>query len=191
MDVGDWIAVSSVVVAVNAILISLTGSRHADASAKAANASATEARRVAEIETARQHEHHEPELPHRIEAEREVIRGHAALFGSITVRRPYRVRAHGCIGSTRTQLGALPVDLEPNQVYRFRIEDMAPGQTTAQTEEIRFKFWPPVSTAEQRDPAWSAWSCPCDRPSGEDPDGPAHWELRIPVSYHDVTNGVR
>jgi hypothetical protein len=102
------------------------------------------------------------------------------LFASITVPRAYRVQAVAWMGNSSTQI-SLPLLLEPNRPYRFPIEPWPPERTRPKTQEVRFRFWPPVAGADDTDP----WTCRCGRPTGEDPSGPGHWERRVPVTFED------
>ncbi|MEO3786962.1 hypothetical protein ABGB12_26870 [Actinocorallia sp. B10E7] len=63
---------------------------------------------------------------------------------------------------------------------RLHIEHWPTGREEPKTQEVLFKFWPPLE-ADDADP----WSCHCDKPTGETMDGPGHWEQRVQVEYYD------
>lgn len=143
MDTGDWIAVVAVLISVASVYYahrsakaSETSAGAGQESARAAHESAQAARETVQIEAERRAEERErrhedlgPPHPGEIVAELEESRGHAALFGSITVPRDYRVQAAAHMhGGSSTPL-SLPILLEAHQPYRFMIEHWPPGQT--------------------------------------------------------------
>jgi hypothetical protein len=137
-----------------------------------------EGRRVEEKE--RWHRDHEPELPGEINSKRRVGEGGdpGGLYGEITVPRVYRVRADAVSGPMSRQI-ALDGVTKAGQSLEFMIEQWVPGQTKPETEEIVFRFWPPVEGTD----GTGVWTCACGRAAQEAGDGPAHWERRVKVKY--------
>jgi len=103
--------------------------------------------------------------------------GRKDLFGVITTGRDYRVHAIGWVGCAQIPLG-LPLVLRAGKTYEFHIEDWPDGRTEPHTQEIEFRFWPPIEGIDDVRP----WSCPCGGPTGETSGGPGHWELRVDVA---------
>ncbi len=159
--------------------------KSAKASAEAAGRSADEAERMTRIESDRlrderdaRHEALAPVLEGKVTIDLEGANpNRLGLFGWITLARTYRVQAEGWTGSALTPTSGLPVLLHAHTRYKFHIEHWPNGRTKPQTQELRFRFWPPVADLDDTD----AWTCPCHRPSGETMNGPGHWEVRVPV----------
>jgi hypothetical protein len=198
MDSSDWIAVAAVVVSVvsggaavwyarRSVAEATRSADHAGASVVEARRSADEAAKMRELDEGRRaeekerwHHDHEPDLPGEIEAKfRRGGPGDAgALHGEITVPRLYRVRADAVSGLASTQI-ALDGVTKPGQAMSFMIERWSPGKARADTEEIVFRFWPPVEGVDGS----GVWACNCGRPGQEAPSEPAHWERRVKVTY--------
>ncbi|TYK45103.1 hypothetical protein [Actinomadura decatromicini] len=188
MDTSDLIALAALVVAAAGFGVSVWAIVYSRRSAAASRDSADEARRLREIESdrrtdekQRRHEELAPELPPEIEA---VVGGAwqlgmGALYGTIRVRRSYRVRAYGRAGESLTPL-SLPSIVPAGEPLQFVIEPWTSALRTGgepSIKEILFKFWPPVEGVDHGE----VWSCGCGRPGGETMEGPAHWERRVRV----------
>jgi hypothetical protein len=151
----------------------------AETSAAAATRSADEAERQTQIESDRRRDEQEsrhdsisPTTDAKITIESlDGKAGKYALFGSITLARDYRVQAEGWIGNSSTPISGLPSLLRAHTTYRFYIEPWSKDQTTARTEKIQLRFWPPVAGVDEVDP----WECLCGRPTGETLKGAGHW----------------
>lgn len=193
MSTSDWIALTAVVVTVAGLGVAVIAAYFARVSARAGNVSAEASRRSAEeaaaivaIERERRSEEREvrhadlaPPNPGEIitELRPNPRTGQSSLFGTITLPRGYRVRAarkYADGGSSDIGIAMLP---PPNRVVDFHIEHWPPGATDVQTQELVFKFWPPLDIDDT-----DTWSCPCGRPTAEAMDGPGHWEWRVGVS---------
>lgn len=180
METSDWIALASAIAAVAAVV-------YTRQSVKSARRSADEAARMRQLDEDRRGEererwHHEcePKLPAEIDARYRSSGedGDGALFGEITVPRMYRVRAEAVSGASRRQL-SLDTVTRPDQPIEFMIEPRPPGATTVNTEEIVFRFWPPVEDTD----GTGLWSCGCGRPNGQSMSGPGHWERPVRVRF--------
>jgi hypothetical protein len=196
MGTSDLIALAALMVAAAGLGLSVWALVYSRRSAAASRDSADEAKRLREIEAERRAEERErrheelgPVLPGQIEAEfrenRRLGGGHGSLFGAITLPRGYRVKAEARIGRSRTEL-SLGMVVAPGREVEFQIEPWHPEQEKPRTDEIVFRFWPPVEGADDV----SAWACGCGRPSGEAMDGPGHWEQRVKVSYYRIEDSV-
>jgi hypothetical protein len=202
MQAAEWIALSGVVVALCALAASIwavvynrsaarSGSKSADAAARSAQAadasaeaaarSAAEAAALTRIERERDHERLFPAPPPEIPTEIGGDEPRLALFGTFTVPRDYRVRAHAVVGAARTPI-SLPVLARANQPVRFFIEHWSEGRSVPQTQMIEFEFWPPAPGDDGED-----WSCPCDRPHGEQE---GHWRWRVPPATPPQAPGL-
>lgn len=183
MDTSDWIALAAFVVAVAAAVFA----RQAVVQARR---SADEAARSNEIDEDRRREEREkrhedlaPEMPGEIDASfrpnRRLGGGHGSLFGTIKVPRGYRVKAEAVTTArSRTEL-SLGMVVPPDREVEFQIEPWHPEQGAPRTEEIVFRFWPPVEGADDV----PSWSCGCGRPGGATLDGAGHWERRVKVTF--------
>lgn len=189
MDTSDWIALAAVVVSVTSVVVAVIAILYARRSANSARQSADEAMRMREIEEDRRREererwHHEcePDLPGEVDAAYRPSGGRGsedgALHGSITVPRVYRVQADAVSGQSRRQI-ALEMLTKPNQPIEFMIERWPRGKTAVDTEEVVFRFWPPIEGAD----GTGLWTCECGRPGGGRLDGDGHWERRVKVNY--------
>lgn len=145
---------------------------------------ATETAAANDIELERQrleheaiHEDRAPKIPGVLEARLRRTPATDFLAGSITVDRTYRVHAEARIGETRQEI-ALQMVLHPGRPYEFVIEKWPAGKKSAVTEEILFKFWPPLAGD-----GVEVWTCPCDEPTGEDMRGSGHWQRLVAVHY--------
>ena len=210
MDTSNWIALASVIVAfvfgVVTVFALKYGRRsaaearrsadHAGDAVVEARRAADEAARMREIdedrrreERERWHRESEPDLPGEIDAEYRPSGGHGSgdgsLHGSITVHRVYRVQAEAVSGRSRHQL-AIATLTRPHQPIDFMIERWPQGKSTIDTEEIVFRFWPPIEGADGA----GLWACECGRPGGGSLAGDGHWERRVKVSYQRM-NGPR
>lgn len=180
MDTTTWTDPGSIIGAVGGA-IALGGAYIAWSSARVAKASAREAATISRLGTDQRHDQLSPGLPGQIAAV--VEKGQhtgESLFGEITVPRDYRVHALAWTGTSHTPIAGLPLLLTANHPHRFHIEHWPPGREEPQTREVRFRFWPPVADLDDTD----AWTCPCGRPTGEDTNGPGHWEARVQVVYN-------
>lgn len=198
MDSSDWIALAALVVSIVSGGAAIKYARrsadeakrsadHAGESVVEARRSADEAAKMRELEEGRRadekerwHRDHEPDLPGEIKAK--MRRGGAgdagALRGEITVPGVYRVRADAVSGNASTQI-ALDSVTKANQPMEFMIERWAPGKTKPDTEEIVFRFWPPVEGVD----GVGVWTCNCGRSVDAVDSEPGHWERRVKVIY--------
>lgn len=198
MDSSDWIALVALVVSIvsggaaikyarRSAVEAKRSADHAGASVVEARRSADEAAKMRELEEGRRadekerwHHDHEPDLPGEIKAKmRRSGAGDAgALRGEITVPGVYRVRADAVAGAASTQI-ALDGVTKANQPMEFMIERWAPGKTKPDTEEILFRFWPPVEGVD----GVGVWACDCGRSVEAVDSEPGHWERRVKVIY--------
>lgn len=179
------------------LVVSIVSIRYVKRSTAHAGESAVESRRLREIEAdrrveekERRHEDLAPNLPGELELEfranERLGGGHGSLFGAITLPRGHRVKAEALmVGGSRSELSLGMVTAADREVG-FQVEPWHPEQEKPRTEEIVFRFWPPVEGADDV----PAWGCGCGRPTGEGMDGPGHWERRVTVSYQPVENQI-
>ncbi|MEV7971271.1 hypothetical protein AB0O34_35550 [Sphaerisporangium sp. NPDC088356] len=192
LTTDNWIAVAGGIVALAGVFFgglyarrsSVSARKAADAgedAAEAARKSAEEAATISRIERERRHDDLSPPHPGEITAEWDGARnanGTTNMVGSIAMPRDYRVQAWAWNGTALTPV-SLPLLLRGNQPQQFHIEQKPRGARAIQTQEMRFRFWPPIACVDDT----TAWTCPCDGPTGEDTNGPGHWELRVQVTY--------
>ncbi|WP_227014445.1 MULTISPECIES: hypothetical protein [Nocardiopsis] len=137
-----------------------------------------------EIRREQRHDDLGPPHPGEIQTTTEPSRAAGQdLFGSITVPRDYRVAATAHTGNSQCSL-PLPLVLHAHVPHRFHIEHLPPGASGPRTQEVRFRFWPPIAGVDDA----NAWRCPCDRPTGETTEGQGHWEMRVPINHSRPPN---
>ena len=185
----DWpslaVAAIGVGIASAAWLETRKARKAADRSAKAAEQSAQESARLTQIESGRRldevtarHDVLGPPHPGEIATVVESgINGQSSLFGTFSVPREYYVQVEGWTGTSTTPVVGFPSHVDANKVYRFHIEHWPKGRATPQTEEVRFRFWPPHPNRVQG----HNWTCPCDGPADEVAGASGHWQLRVPI----------
>lgn len=201
MDSSDWIALVALVVSIvsggaaikyarRSAVEAKRSADHAGESVVEARRSADEAKRMRELEEDRRREERErrhedlaPVLPGEIDAafkpNQRLGGGHGSLFGTIKLPRGYRVRAEAVTASGSSAELSLGMVVPPDREVEFQIEPRHPDQPAPRTEEIVFRFWPPVGDSD----GVPGWSCECGRPTGGTLEGAGHWERRVKVNF--------
>ncbi|WP_424532542.1 hypothetical protein ACOZ38_19910 [Sphaerisporangium viridialbum] len=192
MNLDRWIAIGGAVIAAVGMIVAwraLVQARRsanaADRSAVAAEKSATEAAALSEIEGERRKDEREethrslhPTQQTAIVTSLDGPTGAKNLFGTIEVDRPVRAHATAILANGAMAPISLPVLLLPKRGYRFHIEQWPDDRKAPATDEVLFKFWPPVAAVDGDD-----WTCSCGRPTIPGDGSKAHWWVRLPVSY--------
>lgn len=160
-------------------------------SAKAAERSSEDARRVARAEVNRDHEMYRPlqgtatfEKVHNERTSKE------NLFLVFTPGRTYRLAGDAIFDAGPGREARMPLDLSGGPArggtpVRLFVGELT-GSDAALPKALRLQFWPPA----EGDPG-ETWSCPCGRPL--DPSGELHWEWRIELPNdidHDIMESL-
>ncbi|MGK5741536.1 hypothetical protein [Micromonospora sp. URMC 103] len=146
-------------------------------SARAAESSAAEARKVAQLELDRDHEAYRPPQPHnpRFEMSTNPRTGDHNLSFVFTPSRSYRILGESLEGGSRSPLSMNGMVHPAGQEVRVFVQTIRPVRETASVEKLRLRFWPPAAVDE----GVEHWTCRCGRPTAS--DGPAHWEWLVTV----------
>jgi hypothetical protein len=186
----DWSATGEMLGAIVAAIFGVTGfvlsligiktgrrsERIAADAARSAEESAREAKRVADIETAREHRDLDPAPTATFRVERSpTVQDAFNLWAEITVSHTCRI-AGDVVMSQGIHRLAVPVLMAAGVPERVRVELMRDGQGEPQVTELRLRMWPPADSDDVEH-----WSCPCPRPIGQEGGGPGHWERTLPV----------
>lgn len=169
----DVLSIAAIAVSIAALAVSWwLGLR----SARAAEHSSEDARRVASAEVNRDHEMYRPlEKSATFERTRDERASKDVLFLRFTPGRTYRIAGDALFDAGSSREARLPLDMgnglaRAGTPVRLFIGEIA--SSPALPKALRLQFWPPA----EGDPG-EPWSCPCGRPT--DPSGAMHWEWRI------------
>jgi hypothetical protein len=147
-------------------------------SARAAEQSSVDARRVASAEVNRDHEMYRPlQSTATFEKVHDQRTGKENLFLVFTPGRTYRIAGDAITDAGSGREARMPLDLgnglaRAGTPVRLFIGELTGGKGIPLPKALRLRFWPPA----EGDPGES-WSCQCGRPLH--PSGALHWEWRI------------
>ena len=146
-------------------------------SARAAESSAAEAKKVAQVELDRDHETYRPPQPSdpRFEMSTNPLTGDHNLFFTFTPPRSYRIQGDSLEEGSHSPLSMGGMLHPAGQEVRVFVQTIRPVRETASVEKLHLRFWPPADV----DQGVEHWTCRCGRPIAS--DGPAHWEWLVTV----------
>lgn len=146
-------------------------------SARAAENSAIEAKKVAQVELDRDHEAYRPRQPlnPRFEMSTNPRTGDHNLYFTFTPTRSYRILGDSLEGGSRSPLSMSGMVHPAGQEVRVFLQTIRPVRETASVEKLHLRFWPPATV----DQGVEQWTCRCGRPTAY--DGPAHWDWLVMV----------